>query len=83
MLETGSVTNYSIDCSSIFSINFQVFSSLIELISSSSSKEFIFRYPCDELDEINSIKPENTGKFIEYMEEPSMELVVPEPVSSP
>ena len=38
----------------------------------------------DELDEINSIKLENTGKFIEYMEEPSMELeVVPEPVSSP
>jgi uncharacterized secreted protein with C-terminal beta-propeller domain len=32
----------------------------------------------DELDEINSIKLENTGKFIEYFEEPSIELM-PEP----
>ncbi|QDI88483.1 copper amine oxidase [Candidatus Nitrosopumilus sp. SW] len=28
----------------------------------------------EELDEINSIKLENTGKFIDYMEEPVMEL---------
>jgi uncharacterized secreted protein with C-terminal beta-propeller domain len=28
----------------------------------------------DGLDEINSIKLENTGKFIDYMEEPAMEL---------
>ena len=32
----------------------------------------------EDLNEINSIKLENTGKFIEYFEEPAMELM-PEP----
>jgi len=40
----------------------------------------------DELDEINSIKLENTGKFIEYFEGEGVSIepeAVPEPVSSP
>jgi hypothetical protein len=40
----------------------------------------------DELDEINSIKLENTGKFIEYFEGEGVSIepeAVSEPVSSP
>jgi uncharacterized secreted protein with C-terminal beta-propeller domain len=68
----GTVT-HSDDSSRYYGMNFaRTF--YIDDVLYTASNDYLKMNSFDDLDVINSIKLENTGKFIDYLEEPAMEL---------